>query len=108
MNGRKVALKPIPHNLETFGKAADIIAEICGIERATILPSSHMMDDLGIDSLDVLDIAFAIDKSFGIKMPVENWTKEVNEGMVSSDHHFRMDGLCHHIDQLVAAKETAT
>ena len=40
-------------------------------------------DDLGIDSLDFLDVAFAIDKAFGIKMPLEQWTQEVNEGGVS-------------------------
>jgi len=46
----------------TFNKIADIIAETCDIPRDTITPDSHAIDDLGIDSLDFLDIAFAIDK----------------------------------------------
>ena len=47
-----------------------------------ITPESHAIDDLGIDFLAFLDIAFAIDKAFGIKLPLEQWTQEVNEGEV--------------------------
>ena len=50
----------------TFDQVATIIAETCDIQRDTITPDSHAIDDLGIDSLDFLDIAFAIDKAFGI------------------------------------------
>jgi len=88
----------------TFDKVANIIAEICGIDRATITPASHAINDLGIDSLDFLDVAFAIDKAFGIKMPLEQWTQEVNEGGVSGDTYFVLQGLCDNIDKLVAAK----
>ncbi len=52
----------------TFDKVADIIAETSEIDRETITPESHTIDDLGIDSLDFLDIVFAIDKEFGIKI----------------------------------------
>src|SRR3954453_17750529 len=64
----------------TFDKVADIIAETCDLPRDTLTPESHAIDDVGIDSLDFLDIAFAIDKAFGIKMPLEKWTQEVNDG----------------------------
>src|SRR5207237_10290714 len=59
----------------TFETVANIIAETCDIPRDTIKPESHAIDDLGIDSLDFLDIAFAIDKAFGIKLPLEQWTQ---------------------------------
>ena len=88
----------------TFDTVADIIAETCDIPRASITPESHAINDLGIDSLDFLDVAFAIDKAFGIKMPLEQWTAEVNEGKVSSDNYFVLKGLCANIDALVAAK----
>ena len=65
---------------------------------------SHAINDLGIDSLDFLDVAFAIDKAFGIKMPLEQWTQEVNEGKVSSDEYFVLGHLADSIDKLVAAK----
>ena len=49
-----------------FDRVADIIAETSGLPREKITPESHVIDDLGIDSLDFLDIVFAIDKEFGI------------------------------------------
>ena len=61
----------------TFDTIANIIAETCDIPRESITPESHAINDLGIDSLDFLDIAFAIDKAFGIKLPLEQWTQEV-------------------------------
>ncbi len=67
-------------------------------------PESHAINDLGIDSLDFLDVAFAIDKAFGIKMPLEQWTQDVNDGKVSSDRYFVLKDLCANIDALVAAK----
>jgi acyl carrier protein len=88
----------------TFDTVAGIISDICGIDRDTITPDSHAIDDLGIDSLDFLDVAFAIDKAFAIKLPLEQWTQDVNGGKVPSERYFVLKGLCANIDELVAAK----
>ncbi len=88
----------------TFETVAGIISETCDIPREKIMPESHAISDLGIDSLDFLDVAFAIDKAFGIKMPLEQWTQEVNDGKVSSDRYFVLKDLSSNIDSLVAAK----
>ncbi len=87
-----------------FDRIADIIAETGGVPRETITPESHVIDDLGIDSLDFLDIVFAIDKEFGIKVPVEAWTQEVNEGKAPAGQYFVMGNLATRIEELVAAK----
>jgi acyl carrier protein len=88
----------------TFDTVANIIAETCDIPRENIKPESHAIDDLGIDSLDFLDIAFAIDKAFGIKLPLEQWTQEVNEGKATTEQYFVLQNLCQRIDELKAAK----
>ena len=88
----------------TFDKVADIIAETSEINRDTITPASHTIDDLGIDSLDFLDIVFAIDKEFGIKIPLEQWTQEVNDGKVATEEYFVLKNLCTKIDDLRTAK----
>jgi acyl carrier protein len=73
------------YNQATYDVVADIIAEVSSIDRATIAPESHAINDLGIDSLDFLDVTFAIDKKFGIKMPVEKWMEDVNEGRAKAE-----------------------
>jgi acyl carrier protein len=90
----------------TFNTVANIIAETCDIPRDSIKAESHAINDLGIDSLDFLDVAFAIDKAFGIKLPLEQWTQDVNEGKAATEHYFVLDNLCGKIDGLVAAKAT--
>jgi acyl carrier protein len=89
----------------TFDTVANIIAETCDdISRDSIKPESHAINDLGIDSLDFLDIAFAIDKAFGIKLPIERWTQDVNDGKATSEQYFVLNNLCARIDDLVAAR----
>jgi acyl carrier protein len=90
--------------MSTFDAVASIIADICSIEPGKITPESHTIDDLGIDSLDFLDVAFAIDKKFSIKMPIERWMQDVNEGRASAESYFVLRNLCARIDELVAAK----
>jgi acyl carrier protein len=92
---------PMP---STFDTVAQIIAETCDIPKDDIKPESHAINDLGIDSLDFLDIAFAIDKAFAIKLPLEKWTQEVNEGVATTEQYFVLQNLCTRIDDLVAAK----
>jgi len=88
----------------TFDTVAAIIAEICNIPRDSIKPKMHAIDDLGIDSLDFLDIAFAIDKVFGIKLPIEHWSAEVNNGKTKTQQYFMLDNLCARIDDLVITR----
>jgi acyl carrier protein len=88
----------------TYETVAGIIADTCDIAPEKITPDSHAIDDLGIDSLDFLDVAFAIDKAFGIKMPLEQWTQDVNSNKVSSDEYFVLKNLSANIDKLVAEK----
>ena len=99
------------YNQATYDAVADIIAEVSSIDRATIMPDSHAINDLGIDSLDFLDVTFAIDKKFGIKMPIERWTQEVNEGKAPAEQmvmKMRVDakrtGACTP-EQLATAKQ---
>ena len=88
----------------TFEVVAKVISETSEIPLEKITPDVHTIDDLGIDSLDFLDIAFAIDKTFGIKMPLEQWTQEVNEGKATTAQYFVLENLSARIDELVAAK----
>ena len=89
----------------TFEAVAEIISETSDIPLEEITPEKNAFTDLGIDSLDFLDIAFAIDKNFGIKIPLEKWTEELNENKASVDEYFILSKLCTRIDELIAAKD---
>jgi acyl carrier protein len=91
-----------PDGIKTFDTVATIIADTCDIPRATITLESHAIDDLGIDSLDFLDVTFAIDRAFGIKLPLEQWTQEVNDGKATTEQYFVLKNLCTYIRGLTA------
>lgn len=91
---------------DTFQAVAEVIAEVSDIDAGDIKPDSHTVNDLGIDSLDFLDITYAINKQFGINMPVEQWMEDINDGKADAEAFFVMENLCARIDELVAAKES--
>ncbi len=88
----------------TYDRIAVIIAETANVAPEKITPAAHVINDLGIDSLDFLDIVFAIDKEFGIKVPVEAWTEAVNAGKAPAEQYFILGPLAERIDELVQAK----
>ena len=56
----------------TFDTIADIIAVTCGV---LCEHDSSLLNDRGIDSLELLDVAFAIDDAFSITIPVDSWSR---------------------------------
>lgn len=91
----------------TFETVADIISSASDVPLDRIRPESHIMKDLEVDSLAFLDISFEIDQRFNIKLPIEDWMQNVNEGKVQSDEYFIIGNLCANIDKLVAVAAAA-
>ncbi len=56
-------------------KIVDIIAEKLGIEKDIIVPEAHVIDDLGADSLDVVELIMALEETFDIEIPDEDAEK---------------------------------
>lgn len=88
----------------TFDTVAEILSDVCDIPRDQIAPESHVTQDLNIDSLNFLDAVFTIDQKFGITIPMEDWTQEVNEGKAPGSKYFVLANFCAEIDRLIAAK----
>jgi acyl carrier protein len=91
----------------TFETVAEIISSTSDVPLDRIKPESHIMKDLEVDSLAFLDISFEIDQRFSIKLPIEDWMQNVNEGKVNSDDYFIVGNLCSNIDKLVAVAAAA-
>jgi acyl carrier protein len=54
---------------EIYEKVKEAIVEALGVEPEEVEPNSVLFDDLGAESLDLLDIVFRLEKTFGIKIP---------------------------------------
>lgn len=54
-----------------FDKVKEIIAETVNIDEAEVKAESTLKEDLGIDSLDAVEISIALEDSFEISIPQE-------------------------------------
>jgi acyl carrier protein len=52
-----------------FDKVAEIIANSLGCEVENVKPDSSLIDDLGAESIDFLDIVFRLERAFKVKIP---------------------------------------
>ena len=48
-----------------------ILAEQLGVESDVLTPEANLVDDLGADSLDVVELVMALEEEFGVEIPDE-------------------------------------
>jgi len=58
-------------------KVAEIIAEQLGVDVAEVKHDASFTDDLGADSLDIVELVMALEEEFGIEIPDEDSEKIV-------------------------------
>ena len=58
-----------------FEKVRDIVAEQLGVEPSEITPESSFVDDLGADSLDIVELIMALEEEFNMEIPDEEAEK---------------------------------
>ncbi|MFY9177041.1 MAG: acyl carrier protein [Caldicoprobacterales bacterium] len=59
----------------SFDKVRGIIAEQLGIEADEITMESSFIDDLGADSLDIVELIMALEEEFDMEIPDEDAEK---------------------------------
>lgn len=58
----------MPYQDDVFPRIRALIADSLAVDESTITPESRLIDDLGADSLDFVDLTFAIEKAFGVRL----------------------------------------
>jgi acyl carrier protein len=53
----------------TYDRVVEIVAEQLGADKEKIKPETHFVNDLGADSLDVVELVMELEEEFDISIP---------------------------------------
>ncbi|HOA31843.1 MAG TPA: acyl carrier protein [Clostridia bacterium] len=55
--------------MKMFDKIKKIVVEQLGVDESEVTPKASFIDDLGADSLDIVELIMAMEDEFGIEIP---------------------------------------
>lgn len=61
--------------MDVFEKVKSIIVDQLGVEESEVTPEASFVDDLGADSLDIVELVMAFEEQFGLEIPDEDAEK---------------------------------
>jgi acyl carrier protein len=61
--------------MEIAEKVKKMIVEQLGVNEAEVQPEAKFIDDLGADSLDIVELVMALEDEYGIEIPDEDAEK---------------------------------
>ncbi len=75
--------------MTTFEKVKEIVAEKLGVKPEMVTEDKSFVNDLGADSLDVVEFIMEVEKQFDITIPDEDATKleKVGDAVKYIDAH---------------------
>jgi acyl carrier protein len=56
---------------ELAGRVRSLVADQLGVEISEVIPGASILDDLGADSLDVVELVMSLEDAFDIEVPDE-------------------------------------
>ena len=69
-------------SVEVFDKIKEIIVEQLGVAENSVTEEASFIDDLGADSLDIVELIMALEEEFDIEIPDTDAEKIVTVGDV--------------------------
>ena len=81
-----------PRDPAIFDVVQDAFAEALGLDLDEVSYESKIIDDLGAESLDLLDIVFRLERSFDIKIPRGGIETAAKDGL-TGDEVYEINGV---------------
>ena len=76
---------------QVFAKVKEAFEEALGVEADEVVLEATVIDDLGAESLDFLDIVFRLERAFDVKIPRGELERSVQEEMGAEP--YEVDGV---------------
>lgn len=72
---------------ELYVKVRTCVADVLALDAAKIVPGASLIDDLGAESLDFLDLVFRLETEYGVKIPRDGILLTAREGLAAGFDH---------------------
>jgi acyl carrier protein len=87
---------------ELYRFVVGVLEETCQIDGSAVTPSTNLVEELAIDSVDFLDVVYEIDKKYQINLPVEDWLGAIGGGQATTSDFFVMENFLQKIEAEIA------
>ena len=77
--------------LEIFERFRALACEVLGVRDAEVGMGSNLVNDLGAESIDLLDLVFLVEEKFGVPIEPNEFEKEVRRRI--PDGEYERDGI---------------
>jgi acyl carrier protein len=72
---------------DVMQRVAKCVAEVLAKEAASIRPADRLMDDLGAESLDLVELMFALEQEFDIRLERDDMSLTAQLGLPEEEIH---------------------
>lgn len=62
---------------DTAERVQKIVVEHLGVEAEKVTPEASFIDDLGADSLDIVELVMAFEEEFGVEIPDDDAAEKI-------------------------------
>lgn len=66
---------------ELYQKVRGSVADVLAIDASRVVPGASLIDDLGAESLDFLDLVFRLETDYGVKIPRDGIRLAAQDGL---------------------------
>ena len=75
--------------MSTADRVKKIVVEHLGVDAEEVTPQANFIDDLGADSLDIVELVMAFEEEFGVEIPDDAAEKitTVQDAITYIDEH---------------------
>jgi acyl carrier protein len=70
---------------EIFGTVQTAVVDALGVDEEEVTPEATLLDELGAESIDLLDILFRLERKLGVKIQAADLAAYVQGGIADDD-----------------------
>jgi len=75
---------------EVFERLLPLVREVTGARADQVAMTSNLMEDLGAESIDLLDLSFLIEETFGITIEADEFERRASDNIPGGQ--YELDG----------------